>query len=64
MLTAGAWEAHVPLNVSFMVYLDQANGAHTLLLPEELDTADMSNHVHVHHVHEKQLFNYFIIILF
>ena len=48
MLTAGAWEAHVPLNVSFMVYLDQANGALTLLLTEDLHTRDMSNHVHVH----------------
>ena len=62
MLTAGAWEAHVPLNVSFMVYLDQANGALILLLPEELHTADMSNHVHVHRVNVKQFLHKYLII--
>ena len=62
MLTAGAWEAHVPLNVSFMVYLDQANGALTVLLSEELHTADTSNHVHVHHVNAKQFLHNYLII--
>ena len=58
MLIAGAWEAHGPLNVSFMVCLDEANGALTSLLPEELHTRDMSNHVHDHHVKVKTFLYY------